>query len=43
MRCNWVHGAKVSKMILEKLREKRLTRDELARLRKELLEGENEG
>lgn len=43
MRCNWVHGAKVSRMILEKLREKRLTKEELARLRKELLEGEHGG
>ncbi len=41
--CHWIHGAKVSRTILEKLREKRLTREEFASLRKELLEGENEG
>lgn len=41
--CHWVHGAKVSRAIREKLREKRLTREALACLRTELLEGEHEG
>lgn len=41
--CHWVHHGKVSRIILEKLRDKKPSKRELARIRTELLEGEHEG
>lgn len=43
LRCRWVHEARVSRMVFEGLRGKSLGKKELARLRDELLEAEDEG